>query len=337
MLMTSRRVVRTTLVVCNVALLLAISAFAFNGTRAENVLNIAPSEGGDVTEPLDQLSSADIALAAAKATGLSEIPAVINQADSVAVNSAIAPADTIVVAKPQAVASAFASGKDIKEYVVQGGDTVSSIASKFSVTSDSIMWSNDLRSNTVREGVKLVIPPTNGIVYTVKSGDTADSLAQKYRANKDQIIAVNDIELTGIQVGARIFIPNGQQPVVASSGAGYGFAFGTAPIYGFNGYIPGWCTWYVASKITVPTNWGNANTWDSGARAAGWTVSSKPVPGAIGQTDRGSQGHVGIVEAVSEDGTMIKYSDMNGLAGFNRVGYSDWVPVHSRFQNFIYR
>jgi GTPase involved in cell partitioning and DNA repair len=27
----------------------------------------------------------------------------------------------------------------------------------------------------------------------------------------------------------------------------------------------------------------------------------------------------------------------NGLAGFNRVGYSGWVPALSKFQNFIYR
>jgi len=34
---------------------------------------------------------------------------------------------------------------------------------------------------------------------------------------------------------------------------------------------------------------------------------------------------------------MIKYSDMNGLAGWGRVGYSDdWVPA-SKFPHYIYR
>jgi surface antigen len=47
-------------------------------------------------------------------------------------------------------------------------------------------------------------------------------------------------------------------------------------------------------------------------------------------------GHVAVVEAVSPDGTMIKYSDMNGLSGFGRVGYSDWVPA-TTYQNYIYR
>ena len=337
----SRRIVRYSIISLNMALLLAIGGFLLNNTNksqfvAQNaVLSATGRESSAV--PLDQLSSADIAANAALAAGLAETTAALNQADSIRAEVTAAPADTTTISKPQAVTTALKSRKDIQEYVTQGGDTVASIASKFNVTSDSIIWSNNLRGNTLNVGQKLYIPPVNGIVYTVASGDTVDSLAGKYRANKDQIIAYNDAEISGIKVGERILIPNGQQPVaVASYAYSTGFAFGSSPIYGFNGYIPGWCTYYVASKISVPTNWGNANTWDSGARASGWTVSSIPVVGAIGQTDRGSQGHVGIVEAVSEDGTQIKYSDMNGLAGFNHVGFSDWVPANSRFQNFIY-
>jgi surface antigen len=85
----------------------------------------------------------------------------------------------------------------------------------------------------------------------------------------------------------------------------------------------------------VPSNWGNANTWDNYARATpGWSVRLTPVAGAIAQTDRGSEGHVAIVSSVSPDGTMIKYSDMNGLAGWGRVGYSDWTSA-SRFEHYI--
>jgi surface antigen len=111
--------------------------------------------------------------------------------------------------------------------------------------------------------------------------------------------------------------------------------FSIRPIYGYNGYDYGYCTWYVANRISVPANWGNANTWDNLAPASGWTVSHAPRAGGIAQSNRGAFGHVAYVEAVSPDGTMIKYSDMNGIAGFNRVGYSDWVPA-SKFNNYIY-
>jgi surface antigen len=160
-------------------------------------------------------------------------------------------------------------------------------------------------------------------------GDTPDKIAQTYNANAREIIAFNDAEIKGIALGDTIVIPNGvkPRPVVAFKAN-----------YGYNGYWYGYCTWYVATKINVPNNWGNANRWDDNARQTpGWTVSSTPVVGAVSQSNSGPEGHVGIVEAVSEDGTMIKYSDMNGLAGWGRAGFSDWVPARSRFQNFIYR
>jgi len=43
---------------------------------------------------------------------------------------------------------------------------------------------------------------------------------------------------------------------------------------------------------------------------------------------------VAIVDAVSEDGSQIQIRDMNGQAGFGRVGYSSWIPV-STYQHFI--
>jgi N-acetylmuramoyl-L-alanine amidase len=340
----SRRLIRYGLLAGNVAVLVIIAVLIFGDVTSNQVVKvISPSNlagtNNAVTNPLDQPSSADIAENLARMARLPETPAVINQVDSVRMETTLSVVGDVVVSKPQAVATALKSKKDIRQYVVVAGDNVGNVAAKFNVTSDSIRWSNSLTGDNLTIGNKLWIPPVNGIVYTVKAGDNPDTLSQKYKSTKEQIIAYNDAEINGLKVGEVIILPGGQQPApVRSTYSLYsGFAFGTEAIYGAGGYIPGWCTYYVAAKISVPSNWGNANTWDSGARASGWTVSPVPVKGAIGQTDRGSQGHVGIVEDVSADGTMIKYSDMNGLAGFNRVGYSDWVPVHSRFQNFLYR
>ncbi|HSH55686.1 MAG TPA: CHAP domain-containing protein, partial [Candidatus Limnocylindrales bacterium] len=200
-------------------------------------------------------------------------------------------------------------------------------------------WSNGLTSNAVNAGQALVIPPVNGIVYTVKAGDTPESLANKYKASAEQIIASNDAEIAGLKPGERILIPNGLQPapVVNVRAATSGFAWGSSAIYGFNGYTFGYCTWYVANRVTVPANWGNANTWDNRAPMSGWVVGSIPKVGAIGQTDRGAEGHVGVIEAVSEDGTMIKYADMNGIAGWGREGRTtDWVSA-AKFEHYIYQ
>lgn len=297
-----------------------------------------------VANPVDQLSSADIALTVARLNGLPETTAITNQAQSQAAEVDAATTSENVAAKPQVIETTLKSRADIKRYTTKPGDNVASIAAKFGISSDSVRWSNNIAGDGVPIGISLVIPPVNGVVYTVQAGDTADSLAARFNSNRDQILAYNDGEISGLQVGAQIIIPNGRQstgaPSAAAMAASGGTAFpwgGGAPVYGgYNGYDYGYCTWYAANRIPVPSNWGNANTWDNLARISGWTVSGTPRVGAVAQTNRGYYGHVAVVEAVSPDGTMIKYSDMNGLAGFNRVGYSGWVPI-SKFDNYIYR
>jgi surface antigen len=278
-----------------------------------------------------------------------EVIPVSNQADSV--NAQLSQADAVeaVVDKPQLVAGGAKTKEDIQKYTAQAGESVASIAEKFGVSVDTIKWSNGISTDTISASKELVIPPRNGVLYKVQAGDTVDTLASKYSASKEQIIAFNDIEITGnLPVGENILIPDGKKPAdpapvtttrtttssststASSSTATYGFV----ARYGGNGYVPGYCTWYAASRVAIPNNWGNANTWDNRARASGWTVSSVPVAGAIFQTDAGWAGHVGIVEEVHGDGTMT-VSDMNGFSGFGRVGYAR-VPV-TAYPNYIYR
>lgn len=286
--------------------------------------------------PLDQASSADIALTVAQVSNLPEYTAVDNQAQTASANEAMASTADNVVTKPEVVTTALKSRADISEYTTVAGDTVASLAQKFGVTSSSIMWSNGLTSSTLTAGKHLVIPPVNGIVYTVKSGDTAASLAQKYGANQQQIIAYNDAEISGLKVGEQIIIPNGQvQTASYSSLASYASSWG-GPTYGYNGYDYGYCTWYVASQIAVPSNWGNASSWAYYASMSGWNVSTTPTVGSIAQTAlaAGGEGHVAIVDGVN--GGMVHIRDMNNYGdggGWGRVG-SGWVSASS-FQHFI--
>lgn len=330
-----RRLTRWGLVVGNLVLLLGIGIFIFTNRSASQTIrsgtvNSATSISASRQNPLDQLSAAQIALTAAQMAQLPEIKAVRSQADSDSILLAQTPSDTTILAKPQIVPTTQKSKQGIINYVAQAGDTIQSIADKHGVSADSVRWSNNLAGNGIAAGTKLAVPPVNGIVYTVKAGDTPAGLAAKYRADESQIITYNDAELSGLIPGEQIIIPNGQR----SAPLTYGVFVAS---YGGNGYDFGYCTYYVASKLAVPNNWGNANTWDNYAAASGWTVSTSPRVGAIAQDDGGWLGHVAVVEAVSADGTMIKYSDMNGLAGWGRVGFSDWVPARARFDHFIYQ
>ena len=91
-----------------------------------------------------------------------------------------------------------------------------------------------------------------------------------------------------------------------------------------NWATPGQCTWGALSKWYqsegyYPGGWtGNAMTWDSGARAAGYTVSGTPRARSILVMEAGVHGssgvgHVGWVTGVS--GGRVTIVEMNALAG----------------------
>ncbi len=331
----------------NFAVLVLVALFIGRTPTGSNGTYHPSVSGGIVAaDALDKLSASDIASHIASITQVDEYKAVTNHADSINLQLAVVPADTAVASKPQVVSTDLKSKKDIQSYTTVEGDTIPTVAAKFGVSSDSVRWSNGITGDVVPSGKQLLMPPKgiNGIVYSVKAGDNVDTLTEKYKGNKELLISMNDAEVGGLKEGDRIIIPDGvikpppvQYIAPQANSAPAGFAFGNTPIYGRNGYDYGFCTWYAANRVSVPANWGNAHTWASGARASGWQVSDTPRVGAVAWTRSGYLGHVGVVEAVSEDGSQIKYSDMNGLAGWGRVGYSGWVPVHSVFQKFIYQ
>ncbi|HVV26314.1 MAG TPA: CHAP domain-containing protein [Candidatus Saccharimonadales bacterium] len=338
---TRKRLLRGGLIASNLAILAIVLAFVLQSPSTSSVTTPLAADSDTVNKtvanPLDQLSSADIAQTVAQLNNLPEATAVTNQAQSEAADLAMAATSNNVISKPQVVATALKSRVDIQDYTTVAGDTVTSVAAKFGVTTDSIRWSNSLSSaDALTPGTHLVIPPVNGIVYTVKAGDTPATLAIQFNANADQIIAYNDAEISGLTPGEQIIIPNATQnnsnatAAVAGLAAG-AMAWGSGPVYGYNGYDFGNCTWYVANLVPVPANWGNADTWAYYARLSGWTVRPTPSVGAIAQTSAGYFGHVALVKAVNGDGT-VTITEMNH-AGFDVV---DTRTVSAaEFQNYI--
>ena len=308
-------------------------------TVSNSALSLAVDE--EITNPLDKLSSADIAVHVARITRLDESVAVVNHADSVNAQLAVAPAEEVIVAKPQIVTTALKSKKDIVIYVSVAGDTVTSLAQKYNVTSDSIRWSNGLSGDSISAGTELAIPPVNGIVYKVKEGDTIDALANRYNVNRAKLIEMNDAEISGLIVGERIILPDGIQPVVRTYYSGTYNSGSYRPAYGpGNGYDYGWCTWHAANRRQqsgnpLPSNLGNAISWYSLAQRAGLGVGAEPRAGAvIWHANMGGLGHVAYVESVNSDGSIL-VSDMN-YPYWGRVTTRTVTPDAFGSYRFIY-
>lgn len=220
--------------------------------------------------------------------------------------------------------------RGVVEYTVKEGESMESIAAQYGITTDQIRWSNDKKTTEVSAGDLLYIPSVSGIVYTVKSGDTIESIVEKYGSNATEIIAMNDLEKSGISEGLRIVIKDGElpeterpeyEPPVVTRSYYYTYLGNTAErqnievlgyYYGLGGpYGAGQCTqWAWFKRQDVPSTLGNANTWAYRAEAIGYTVSRTPVRGAIFQTTSGWYGHVGYVEAVNPDGSIL-VTEMN--------------------------
>lgn len=106
----------------------------------------------------------------------------------------------------------------IIDYEVQSGDTVSRIATKFGVDSDSIRWENNLTSvNDIHPGQKLRILPVPGVSHKVARGETIYTIAKKYNANPQAIVdfpfnTFADDETFGLTVGQVLIVPDGKKP-----------------------------------------------------------------------------------------------------------------------------
>lgn len=105
------------------------------------------------------------------------------------------------------------------KYVVQPGDTISTIAQKFGISSNTILWSNNLTWNsTIKPGQTLQILPTSGLAHTVKSGDTIASIAKKYQVEPNSIISFNKLaNEQDLRIGEILIVPGGVQPSAVPS------------------------------------------------------------------------------------------------------------------------
>lgn len=320
---------------------LALLALVFVGSlnknvSENNVMDMKSIASNNYNVSADQLSEFYTVSEFANSIHLPTAEAINVNYNSLSVLRDIGQVSAEKIKRPDIVdTSGFARG--VITHVVAEGETLASIAAHYGVTETQIRWSNGMSSSDVAPGRSLFIPSVPGLVYTVKDGDTIQSLAQKYGSELSSIISVNNLETNSqLKPGSTIILPSGQLPVnerpesrIASSSARTSAAASASYRTYWTGSNPmpwGWCTWYawerraaMGGAYTLPGGLGNANTWGY-SLAGSFIVNGTPAAGAVFQTGYGYYGHVGIVERVNADGS-IEISDMNGPAGWGRVGH----------------
>lgn len=105
------------------------------------------------------------------------------------------------------------------DYTVANGDTASSIASKFGISVNTILWENNLTAKgLIKPGDTLRILPMTGIRHSVKRNQNLTSIASYYEVDAQKIATANDLSLSSaLKIGQSLLIPGGRKIVVATT------------------------------------------------------------------------------------------------------------------------
>jgi len=102
-------------------------------------------------------------------------------------------------------------------YTVEKGDTLSTVAKKFGISTETIKWQNNLTSDSLTVGDTLEILPVTGVAYKVSRGETIYTIAKKLDTDPQKIVdfPFNDFanpETFSLIEGQILIVPDGIKP-----------------------------------------------------------------------------------------------------------------------------
>ena len=107
------------------------------------------------------------------------------------------------------ISSADSTGDDGNDnyYVVNSGDTLWSIARKYNLSVNELKALNNLSSNVLSVGQRLIVGKESSNDYVVSAGDTLWAIARKFNVSVDDIKALNNLSSNNLSIGMILKIP----------------------------------------------------------------------------------------------------------------------------------
>ena len=207
-------------------------------------------------------------------------------------------------------------------YVVQAGDTLSTIASATELTTDEIAAANgisDVHFILVGQEIKLTADASVASEAPVVSEEAAPA-AEVAPVEAPVVEQAPVVEEAPVVEAPVVEAPVAEEVVADEPVAqtpNYNTDMTAVP---GNSYYAGQCTWYVKNTLSWVGNfWGNAAEWANNATYAGRVVDTNPAVGTVavmmpGVAYASSYGHVAVVTGVNGD--MITISEMNAKGEF---------------------
>ena len=209
-----------------------------------------------------------------------------------------------------------------KEYTVQSGDTLSTIASATDLSVDEIAAANGVSDvNSIHVGETLKLDASAATATNTNVAPKADDTKVNAEATAESADTQAQQADTQTQKVEKTAATSTAQPTTMSTATHATPTYSTAG----NSYPAGQCTWFVKNALSwVGNNWGNASGWGASAAAAGRTVDGQPSTGSVvvfgaGSQGAGALGHVAVVDSVNGDSITISEGNFAGMAYHTRT------------------
>ena len=244
-------------------------------TIAANKSELETTEAGLTTQQAE-LEAAQVTLAAELATAQNEKTSLVSAkstAESVAASTAAS------VAQSQAIAESEATAQ-----VVDSSEAATSVASsEVAATSEAVAQPSEAPVSETSTASEAAQEPASSETSEVQPESAAPAVSEA------PVSAVPVVTSEAAPAASEAPAPAAETHKVSAA---------STP----NTYPVGQCTWGVKSLAPwAGNNWGNAKNWIASARAAGHSVGTTPVAGAIAvwPNDGGGYGHVAYVTSAS--------------------------------------
>lgn len=244
---------------------------------ATNKAELETTEAGLTTQQAE-LEAAQVALAAELATAQDEKTSLVSAkstAEAVAASTAASVAQSQAIAESEAAAQAVASS----EAAATSEATVSETATSSEAAQEPV---SSATSETTQA-------PTAPATSEAQLESAAPVASEAPAPASEAPVATSEAPASQAPAASEAPAPAAETPKVSAA---------STP----NTYPVGQCTWGAKSLASwVGNYWGNAKNWIASAQAAGHSVGTTPVAGAIAvwPNDGGGYGHVAYVTSAS--------------------------------------
>ena len=120
------------------------------------------------------------------------------------------PSTVLTAGQQILIPNVYTENNQYDTYIVEKGDSLYKIANEFNTTVAELMKINNLSSNLLSIGQKLLIPKketSNEFEYVVKAGDNLYSIANRYNTTVDEIKKLNNLSSNLLSIGQILKLP----------------------------------------------------------------------------------------------------------------------------------